>query len=199
MSHTEGPGRPESLHDRRGRKIALLCHCLLNANSKVEGLAQYAGVHPLVTRLAEAGVGVVQMPCAEMGMCGMRRWGQTREQYGYPAFIAHCDRLAADAESTVDEYLRCGYEVLGVVGVDGSPTCGVSRSASGDWGGEPSPEDMVTMLGSATSSSVPGVHIEALQARLSARGITFTAIDESVSGHNVDGVMNDLLGDVGSA
>ena len=84
--------------DARGRRVAVVCHCLLNANSKVEGLSQYAGVHPVIGRLAEAGVGIIQMPCAEMTACGMRRWGQTREQYRERgvrrALPAACDRHA---------------------------------------------------------------------------------------------------------
>ena len=45
---TQNPDRA----DLRGRRVVLVSHCLLNANSKVEGLAPYMGVHPLIARLA---------------------------------------------------------------------------------------------------------------------------------------------------
>ncbi len=178
--------------DARGRKIAVLCHCIVNANSKVEGLSLYAGVHPLVTRLAELGIGVMQMPCAEMTALGMKRWGQTREQYESEPFRAHCQRLAEDTAAQVREFLRCGYNVVGVVGVDGSPTCGVTKSASGEWGGEYSPEGWSAAVSEVSSAPVPGTHIAALKELLDPLGVKFVAIDESVEGHLVDEVIAEL-------
>jgi len=179
--------------DDRGRRIVFVAHCILNANAKVEGLALYEGVHPLVTRLAKNGVGIVQMRCAEMEMCGMKRWGQTREQYENPAFVAHCNRLARQTAASIEEYLRCGYEVLGIVGIDGSPTCGVDSSASGRWGGEfASGEALLSAMESVTSSSVPGVHMRALMDVCAARKIRFTALDESLADHGVERVLSDM-------
>lgn len=179
--------------DGRGRRIVFVAHCILNANAKVEGLALYKGIHPLVTRLAQNGVGIVQMRCAEMEMCGMKRWGQTREQYENPAFIAHCDRLARQTAESIEEYLRCGYEVLGIVGIDGSPTCGVDSSASGRWGGEfASGEALLSVVESVTSSSVPGVHMRSLMGLCDVRRIRFTALDESLEDHGVERVLSDL-------
>lgn len=165
----------------------LVSHCILNANAKVEGLSVYAGVHPLVGELAALGIGIIQMPCAEFAGCGMKRWGQTREQYEHPSFLALCEGYADEAYRQVLEYRRCGYDVLGVVGIEGSPTCGVTRSASGDWGGEPASWDAV--VATAGASPEPGVHIAALQARLAPLGIRFTAIDESIEGHRVGEVI----------
>jgi predicted secreted protein len=178
--------------DARGRRVVVVCHCLVNANSKVEGLSQYQGVHPLVQRLAEKGVGIIQMRCAEMTAMGMRRWGQTYEQYDNAPFRAHCEALAEQTLADVTEYLRTGYEVLGVVGVDGSPTCGVNKSAHGEWGGEHAPAEWAEAIGDVGSESGPGVHIETLRERLEPLGVRFTAIDESVEGHEVDRVLADL-------
>ena len=178
--------------DRRSRQIVFVSHCVLNANAKVEGLSLYGGVHPLVGELSARGVGIIQMPCAEMGACGMKRWGQTREQYAHPAFEEYCASLAEDTASQVSEYQRCGYEILGVVGIEGSPTCGVTRSASGDWGGEP--HDWNAVVASCEAAPMPGIHTEALMAALGPLGVRFTAIDESVDGHKVADVLADLFG-----
>ena len=181
--------------DARSRKIAIVCHCLLNANAKVEGLSGYAGIHPLIDRLAQEGIGVVQMPCAEMTALGMRRWGQTREQYESVAFTEHCRALSLDTLAQVQEFVRCGYDIVGVVGVDGSPTCGVTNSASGDWGGEyPEAEAWAEALRDVTSVPRPGVHIEILMELLEPLGVKFVAIDESVPGHDVDAVVSALTG-----
>lgn len=188
---TAGSAGPNPV-DSRSRRIVLVSHCLLNANSKVEGLAQYTGVHPLISQLAGLGVGIIQMPCAEMGACGMRRWGQTREQYENPAFRELCARLAEETLAQVQEYQRCGYDILGLVGVDGSPTCGVTKSASGDWGGEYAPAEWAEVVSDVETTPVPGVHISALLERLEPLGIRFFAIDESVEGHRIDEVVRGL-------
>lgn len=180
--------------DARGRRIAIVCHCLLNANAKVEGLSQYAGVHPLIGRLAEHGIGVIQMPCAEMTALGMRRWGQTREQYESIAFTEHCRELAEQTAAQVREFARCGYDIVGLVGVDGSPTCGVNRSASGDWGGEYTPDEWADVVREVGSDSRPGVHIEKLMELLEPLGVRFVAIDEAVEGHRVEDVVTALTG-----
>ena len=185
--------------DARGRKIAVVCHCLLNANAKVEGLSQYAGVHPLIGRLAEHDIGVIQMPCAEMTALGMKRWGQTREQYESVAFTQHCRRLAEDTAAQVCEFARCGYEIVGVIGVDGSPTCGVTQSASGDWGGEYAPENWGDAVRDIQSAPRPGIHVEILMELLGPLGVRFVAIDERVEGHGVDDVVDALTGEQHSA
>ncbi|MCL4079453.1 hypothetical protein MX659_07635 [Coriobacteriia bacterium Es71-Z0120] len=187
---TEDAGRNPV--DSRSRRIVFVCHCLLNANSKVEGLAQYAGVHPLIAQLAALGLGIIQMPCPEIRSCGMSRWGQTREQYENVPFRGLCARLADEVLAQVQEYRRCGYEILGVVGVDGSPTCGVTKSASGHWGGEYAPAEWAEVVSRVESAPLPGVYIEALLERLEPLGIRFFAIDESVEGHRVDEVIRGL-------
>lgn len=179
--------------DSRGRSIVLVSHCILNANSKVEGLSQYAGVHPLILRLADAGVGVVQLACPELHAAGMMRWGQTKEQYQYPAFEELCWNIADDAARQVSEYLRCGYKILGVIGIDGSPSCGVTKTCSGLWGGEYETEtEMLEVMRSAQALKEPGILMECLQESLSEFKIPLVAIDESVPGHKVDDVMQKL-------
>ena len=179
---------------REVAEIAIVCHCILNANAKVEGLSQYAGVHPLIGRLAEHDIGVIQMPCAEMTALGMKRWGQTREQYESVSFTGHCRELAEQTAEQVGEFARCGYEIVGLVGVDGSPTCGVTHSASGDWGGEYAPEGWADAVRDTRSTPRPGIHIERLMELLEPLGVRFVAIDESVEGHRVDDVVKALTG-----
>ncbi len=60
---------------KRSKKIVLLGHCILNVNSKVEGLAQYENNSlELLEYLIENKFGIIQLPCPEAGFYGMRRW-----------------------------------------------------------------------------------------------------------------------------
>ena len=118
-----------AVRDKRGGKVIFLSHCCLNQNAKVRGIARYAGaVTPLVELLLEEGVGIYQMPCPENSYLGNMRWGMVKDQYNNPMFRRHCRRLAQEVVDQAENYLQCGYQVLGFVMMDGSPVCGLNRT-----------------------------------------------------------------------
>lgn len=120
----------------RSKKIALVAHCILNANAKVKGLATYAGIMPFViNQLSVKGYGLIQLPCPELTLLGLRRWGQTLEQYQTPFYRNHCIRLSKEIIPQLIEYQENGYRADLLIGIDGSPSCGVHQTCSGDWGG----------------------------------------------------------------
>lgn len=159
------------VRDKRGGKVIFLSHCILNQNAKVRGIARYPGaVEPLVQRLLEQGIGMVQMPCPEMTYLGNMRWGAVKDQYNTPMFRRHCQRLAQEVVDQVENYRQCGYQVVGMVMVDGSPACGLNRT--------PRPRDPNVMWGGMTwyipeSEYVAGQgnFCEVLQAELQQRGL----------------------------
>ncbi len=125
--------------DRRSNHVLFVSHCLLNCNAKFPGSADVAGVYvELLHPIAEAGIGLVQMPCLEiMGWGGVNRsrviyelnpeepnadWIQE-----YPRL---CAREADKVVDTMEDYLNCGFEVLGVIYVSDSPTCGLEDTMS---------------------------------------------------------------------
>jgi predicted secreted protein len=122
----------------RQKKIVLLAHCLLNSNSKVGGSVLYQGAQEkLLLFLVKKGYGIIQLPCPEMTMFGSRRWGQVREQYDTPRYRRHCREIFEPVLEQVGDYLKNGYFVEALIGIDGSPSCGVEKScSSGTWGGE---------------------------------------------------------------
>ena len=36
----------------------------------------------------------------------------------------------------LQEYIKNGYKIVGLLGIDGSPSCGISKTCTGKWGGE---------------------------------------------------------------
>lgn len=114
------------IQDKRGRKIVVVAHCILNQNSRVQGIAYYAGmINEIVDVMRKHEVGIVQMPCPELTYAGLFRPSQTREQYDIPAFRKHCRQIASSTVNQIQEYVRNGFKVLAVLGVEGSPSCGV--------------------------------------------------------------------------
>lgn len=121
----------------RSKKVVFVSHCLLNTNSKVKGLSTtYAGAfRPLIESFMTKDYGIVQLPCPELQYMGLKRWSMTKEQYDFPAFRSFCMKLAENSVAQMKMYQDEGYELCGIYGIDGSPTCGVAFSCKGFGGG----------------------------------------------------------------
>jgi predicted secreted protein len=158
--------------DARSKKVILVAHCVLNQNAKIDRCARYPGaMRELADCLLQSGVGIVQMPCPELMHLGLDRQADA----SLPATIesednrvalrmaeaeagALCARLAEDVAWQVREYLKSGFEVAGIVGINGSPTCGIETN----WSQDREPPG-------------PGVFIRALGERLLRDGIRLPA------------------------
>lgn len=116
--------------DVRSGKIVLVAHCVLNQNSRVSGLAQYpAVISEIVDVLTRHNVGMVQMPCPELTFAGLLRANRTKEQYNTPKFRKHCKQIAHLLAVQIQEYLENGVKVLAILGIEGSPSCGVTETS----------------------------------------------------------------------
>jgi predicted secreted protein len=128
--------------DQRGRRVVILAHCILNQNAKLDRCAHCPGaISELLGVLLAEGIGIVQMECPEMLYLGLDR--QT-DRSARPSVEAEDTRIAQRmqeppareiiariAENTVRQvadYLRNGFVVIGIVGINGSPSCGVDTT-----------------------------------------------------------------------
>ena len=134
----------ERLADRRSHQVIFLSHCLLNENTRyLGGACRAACVHEVVEDCVERELGIVQMPCPEqLAWGGVLKWtmlrvygmrGTTLDHFHpllYPLFLLYTKlvyrRLAWRVAKQIHDYWRSGFTVVGVVGVDGSPSCGVT-------------------------------------------------------------------------
>lgn len=166
----------------RGKKIVLLSHCILNVNAKVAGLANYqAGLMALLDQLLANGYGVMQLPCVEMDMLGVNRWGIVKSQIDYPHFRKRCHELLAPLLDQVADYDHNGYEIAAVIGIDGSPTCGVNYVSEGNWCGEIGEEyGLQAKIDTLHREDSPGIMMEVLMEMLAEIGVScpFYAVDE---------------------
>ena len=119
--------------DKRSKRVVLVIHCILNHNARIDECAYYPGaMTEIVEALMEAGVGIVQMPCPELHCLGLDRAGQVKDgqQQGIRETLfgdaaEACRALVKGVMRDVLEYRKNGFEVVGVIGNDGSPACGV--------------------------------------------------------------------------
>lgn len=134
---------PEGVRDARAGKVVFLSHCLLNQNVRYLGGAfRPAAVDELIELFRREGVGICQLRCPEefawggvlkrfmlimAGCRGTLRYRLRRPLLAlfgwYTRFVYR--RLAANAGRQIADYLGSGFEVVGVVGVADSPSCGV--------------------------------------------------------------------------
>ncbi len=115
--------------DKRSKKIALVAHCVLNQNSRVLGLAERHGaITEIVEFLVRNDLAIIQMARPELTYAGILRKGQTKDEYGNVMFRSHCRKIAEEIAKQIQEYAKCEIKLKIVVGVDGSPSCGVTDS-----------------------------------------------------------------------
>lgn len=113
----------------RGKRLVVLAHCILNQNSVVRGWARAPGAFSDVVRVfLDGDVGIFQLPCPEFTYLGEERPPQTREEYETPEYRAHCRGLLEPVAEQLEDYVKNGYEIVGVVGIQESPSCGLLGS-----------------------------------------------------------------------
>ena len=133
----------ERLKDERSKRMIFVSHCLLNENTRYLGGAFRRGcIDELVESFQQEGLGIYQMRCPEQ-----RAWGGVLKRrllpfYGSRGTVLYrlrrvllllflwytrwvYKRLAKVVVKDIHDYIRSGFEVVGMVGVGGSPSCGV--------------------------------------------------------------------------
>lgn len=137
-----------------------VAHCLLNPLTRVRGLG------PLDFRPEPP---LVQLPCPEALFLGLDRWAVTRNQLEVPEFKRFCSSLIVQYADIIEQLASKGAS-LRIVGVAGSPSCGVLTTSIGYQGGRvrESPHEHVPGM---------GVFMEELTRELDQRGVAFECLE----------------------
>ena len=108
----------------RKKKILIVAHCILNQNSVVHPLARAKGAYTaIVEKILKEEIGIIQLPCPELLHLGEDRPPTTKEEYDTPKFRELCKTLLLNPIIQIKEYRHHGYEILGILGINESPTC----------------------------------------------------------------------------
>ncbi len=119
------------MRDKRSGRVILLAHCLLNQNTVVPGLVKhsYSSLVPeLIDLLVEMNIGVEVLPCPEFEMFGLHREPMSKDEYEERGLRKICREIASEIKVKVDKFRAAGVNVYGVIGVSGSPSCGVFKT-----------------------------------------------------------------------
>ena len=163
--------------DGRSRRVVFLAHCLLNQNAISDGTAEVPAAHREILRLIlDAQVSVAQMPCRERPVVAENT--RIRRAMGQPEASARLRELTDQVVWQIREYQKHGFAVLGIVGVDRSPCCGVNTTSDQD-------------------RELPGrgVFIASLRAALESAGLTVPVIGIKPSAPEALDRVRPLLGE----
>ncbi|MFQ6009782.1 MAG: CD3072 family TudS-related putative desulfidase [Candidatus Aenigmatarchaeota archaeon] len=118
----------------RSKKVIFVSHCILNQNARAIGREKAAGaIRELVELLSEAGVGIVQIPCPQMefGNRAIGRKAREKNTLDTKKYRDSCKKLSSHILKQIESYLGKNYRVVGVLGVEFSPSCGVHQISNG--------------------------------------------------------------------
>jgi len=119
------------IKDNRSKKIVVVSHCIINQNSKLEGLALRSGViKEVLDIIVKYECGILQMPCPEMLYEGIGRFDKSYEQYETSCFINICKKIIEETVDQIENYIKWNYKVLAILAIDGSPSCGYNLTQS---------------------------------------------------------------------
>ncbi|WIV11286.1 CD3072 family TudS-related putative desulfidase [Proteiniborus sp. MB09-C3] len=162
------------------KKVILLCHCVINEKSKVKkvDINPPGDIKEFINLLIDNEIGIIQLPCPELTCYGLKRWGHVKEQFDTLYYRKICRELFQPYLEQIQEYLANNYKIVGLVGIEGSPTCGVYRTCSGKWGGQlgnnPYLQDTLNTITLAEES---GILIDEIKNILNKNNISFPLID----------------------
>lgn len=130
-------------NDGRSKRVVFIAHCLLNQNSISDGTAVCpAGFKEIIDYFLNADIGIVQMPCPEFSCLGLDRGNiygadspvvventriRTEMQKDIPN--EKLNKLVDYVIHQISEYHRYGFEVIGIIGANRSPNCGVNTTS----------------------------------------------------------------------
>lgn len=163
------------------QKIVFVSHCVLNIASKVimytpDDMAAEEALRKKFMHLAiDNDIQLIQLPCPEYLMYGANRWGHVSNQFDNVFFRKFCRKALEPILDQMKEYLahEDRFEVLGVLGIDGSPSCGVDYTCTGDWYGSfEGRENLEATLSTAKLSKGPGVLMSVLKEMLDEEGLS---------------------------
>lgn len=140
--------------------IRVVAHCLLDPETRLPGL------RPIDFRPEPP---IIQLLCPEAGHLGLDRWAVTKNQIDIPSYRRYCREIFLHHADLIEQSSEKGYEIE-VVGVEGSPSCGINSTTSGYTGGKIRHQDHEHVSGM-------GVFMEEVAEELKRRGVSFRLVE----------------------
>jgi predicted secreted protein len=162
------------------QQILFVCHCFFNDASKLKHQdsekqnLERQKKRLLLKNFLDNDIELIQLPCPEFIIYGSNRWGHVSTQFDTPFFRKTCEELLQPYLLQIEEYYKYPdqFEIIGIIGINGSPSCGVQFTCGGDWGGEFSTiPNLNDMIHDVPKVMQPGIFMDVFQNLLASKNI----------------------------
>lgn len=114
---------------KRSKKVVLVSHCLLNQNARAQKVAKCSGaVKEFLRYCLKNNYGIVPIACPQLQFEPLIRKAATKEHYDNKKVRAICQKIGREVIKTIKMYKKSDYQVAGIFGIEGSPTCGAIKT-----------------------------------------------------------------------
>ena len=161
------------------QKILFVSHCFLNDGAKLKNQnlsemeRERKNKREFLKKILDADIEIIQLPCPEFILYGAKRWGHAASQFDTAFFRKESRNMLDTILLQIEEYSSHPerFEILGIVGINGSPSCGVRFTYDGEWGGEFSGNpNLKETLASLKKEEKPGIFMKVFMEMLEERG-----------------------------
>ena len=108
-------------------KIVILSHCILNGCCELPE-ASDALRSKIMTILLSKKANIIQLPCPELCFQALDRKSVYPGDSKEVEYKNYCERLILNTIKNVLEYDKYGIEIMGIIGIDTSPSCSIKNS-----------------------------------------------------------------------
>ncbi len=151
---------------KRSKKIIFSVHCLLNQNARAKTVAKCPGaVKEFLNFCVDNDYGIVPIDCPQLMFEPLDRDPETKEFYDNKKSRKISEEVAKKVIEQIKVYQKDGYQVCGIYGVEGSPTCGAVRTHVRD------------NEGKSVSTKKPGIFFEELEKLLRKNNLSVNIYD----------------------
>ncbi|WP_313755737.1 CD3072 family TudS-related putative desulfidase [Tissierella sp.] len=110
----------------RSKRVVFISHCILNQNTVVYPLARAKGAYKeIIQEIVSKGIGIHQLPCPEYRHLGLKRKPMDKLEYDTKEYRSLCKHISQDTINMMKEYLENDCKVIGLIGINESPTCSI--------------------------------------------------------------------------
>lgn len=107
------------------KKVVFVSHCILNQNVRDK---KFSGTKDLIELFTGSDVGIIQLPCPEVESNRVLN-NKINEECGN--YREYCREISVKILKTIRKYLDAEFKVVGILGIEFSPICGVHRINNG--------------------------------------------------------------------
>ncbi|AOT70438.1 CD3072 family TudS-related putative desulfidase [Geosporobacter ferrireducens] len=112
----------------RKKRILFTAHCILNQNAVIRGWERAkGGFNGIIQIILENNIAIVQLPCPEFTFLGENRPPMTKQEYDTEGYRKHSREILEIILKQFGEYITQGYSIVGILGIEGSPSCDTLR------------------------------------------------------------------------